>query len=79
MRSIRSEEPRRGKFIDFRKIVLRIIFWFTFEITFNPSNNNKHTLMGQIHFIENHFTENTFHRIRTFYEMNVRHFINNMC
>ena len=31
MRSIRSEEPKCGKFIDLRKTVkFKIIFWFAF-------------------------------------------------
>ena len=44
-----------GKFIDFRKTVLKIIFWFTFKIAINYLNNKKATLSGPILFTENPF------------------------
>ena len=63
-----------GKFIDFRKTVLKIIFWFTFKIAINYLNNKKANLSGPIH-----FTENPFNKLMILYEMNVHHFINNLC
>ena len=44
-----------GKFIDFRKTVIKIIFWFTFKIAINYLNNKKATLSGPILFTENPF------------------------
>ncbi len=63
-----------GKFIDLRKTVLKIIFWFAFKKAIKYLENKKATLSGPIL-----FTENPFNRFMIFYEMNVHHFINYLC